>query len=230
VADGEYSLEPLETLPSRAVAEVRRIYEEGFPPHQRADFAEVSDRRQDGELALALVHRDQPFSGQPCGFAMLRPLGPTGWIFLRYFVVEHHQRGQGLGGVLWDRLTARLGEDGFTLLVFDVDDPAEPGRGPDEVSIRSRRISFYERHGARLLPVSGYRAPDVAPHAASQDDEGADWTPMRLMTVTLAGNSTGLRPGPDGGRVRAIVDAVYRYRWQLDPGHPQLARVLINSE
>jgi GNAT superfamily N-acetyltransferase len=216
----EYSLEPLETLPLPAVGDVRRIYEEGFPPHQRADFAEVSERHRGDESALALV-RD----GQPCGFAMLRSLGDTGWTYLRYFVVERHQRGRGLGGVLWDQLAAWLRAAGFTLLVFDVDDPAEPGQEPGETSIRSRRIGFYERHGARLLPVTGYRTPHVAPQAGDQD-----WAPMLLMAATLAGDTAGPRPGSGSGRVRAVVDAVYRYRWGLDPADPRLAGVLINSE
>jgi hypothetical protein len=108
---------------------------------------------------------------------------------------------------------------GFTLPVFDIEDPAEPGHEPGEVSIRSRRIGFYERHGARLLPVTGYRTPPVG---------GPDWTPMLLMTAGLAGDSDG--PRRDHGSARAVVDAVYRYRWRLDPGHPQLARVLINSQ
>jgi GNAT superfamily N-acetyltransferase len=208
-----YSLEPVEALGPAAVADVRRIYEEGFPPHQRADFADLTDRRQDGEFALALVA-----TGRPCGFAMLRPLGGTGWVFLRYFVVDSRQRGRGLGGLLWDQLTARLRADGFTLLVFDVDDPAEPGCEPDEVRVRSRRIGFYQRHGARLLPVTGYRTPHVAPHAAEPD-----WTPMLLMAGSL-GDSPADLP------VRAVVDAVYRYRWQTEPGHPRLAGLLIDSQ
>jgi GNAT superfamily N-acetyltransferase len=216
----EYSLEPLDTLPPRAVGDVRRIYEEGFPPHQRADFAEVSERRQGDESALALVR-----GGHPCGFAMLRSLGDTGWIYLRYFVVDRHQRGQGLGGVLWDQLAAWLRAAGFTLLVFDVDDPAEPGQEPGETSIRSRRIRFYERHGARLLPVTGYRTPHVAPHAGDPD-----WAPMLLMAAILAADPASPRPGPGDRWVRAVVDAVYRYRWELDPGDPRLAGVLINSE
>jgi enoyl-CoA hydratase/carnithine racemase len=72
-----YALEPVEALDAAAVDRVRRIYEEGFPPRLRADFSAVSDHRQAGELALALVS-----GGQPYGFAMLRPLGGTGWMFL----------------------------------------------------------------------------------------------------------------------------------------------------
>ena len=208
----EYSLEPLETLPPLAAGDVRRIYEEGFPPYQRADFAEVTERGRADEFALALVR------GQPCGFAMLRSLGDTGWVYQRYFVVDRRQRGQGLGGVLWDQLTARLRTAGFTLLVFDVDDPAEPGQQPAEAAIRSRRISFYERHGARLLPVTGYRTPHVAPPAGDPD-----WEPMLLMAASLDGDSA-------GPRTRDVVDAVYRYRWQLDPGDPRLAGVQVNGE
>jgi GNAT superfamily N-acetyltransferase len=197
-----YTLEPAETLTPAALAALRRIYEDGFPPHQRAGFEDVTGQRQDGEFALALIS-----DGQPYGFAMLRPLGGTGWIFLRYFVVDHGRRGQGLGGVLWELLTARLREAGFTLLVFDVDDPDDPACGPDQSEVRFRRIRFYQRNGASLLPVIGYRAP----HGAH---ETSAWSPMLLMTARLSGGT-----GPLGnGQARAVVAAVYRFRWELDPG------------
>jgi GNAT superfamily N-acetyltransferase len=205
----EYALEPVESLSPAAMATVRRIYEEGFPPHQRAGFSAVTDQRQDGELALALVR-----AGQPRGFAMLRPLGSTGWIFLRYFVVDEHQRGQGIGGLLWDRLTARLRAEGFALLVFDVDDPDERGCEPGQARIRSRRIRFYQRHGAVVLPVTGYRTP----HA---DAKAPDWTPMLLMTAAL-----NAPPRAQGvSRTLDVVAAVYRYRWLIDPGDPRIAGV-----
>jgi GNAT superfamily N-acetyltransferase len=205
VTDDGYRLEPVEALGPAAMAGLRRIYEEGFPPHQRAGFDAVTGQRREGEIALALTG-----AGLPRGFAMLRPLGGTGWVYLRYFVVGESQRGQGLGGLLWDRLTAWLREAGFTLLVFDVDDPDEPGCGPDEAVTRSRRIRFYQRHGASLLPVTGYRTP----HATAA---GPGWTPMRLMAARLSGEQA---PG-----ARAIVEAVYRFRWQLGPGHLPAFRV-----
>jgi GNAT superfamily N-acetyltransferase len=196
-----FALVPAETLSPAATAQLKAIYEEGFPPHQRDDFAAVTSQRQDGELALALVS-----DGRAAGFAMLRPLGRTGWVYLRYFVVDRDQRGQGLGGLLWDQLTAELGRAGFTLLVFDVDDPDETGCEPAEVPVRHSRIRFYQRHGANLLPVTGYRTPDTGAGATS-------WTPMLLMAASLSG-----RPAaPEAGQVRDIVDAVYRFRWQLEP-------------
>jgi GNAT superfamily N-acetyltransferase len=198
VTDGGYALEPVDDLDPGRLSEVRRIYDDGFAPHLRAGFASLTSEREDDESALALMQ-----GGEPRGFAMVRPLGGTGWMFLRYLVAG--QRGQGLGGIMWDQLMAWLRAAGYSLLVWDVEDPDEPGCDPAEVQIRNRRIRFYERHEGHLLPVRGYGNPH---------DDG--WTPMRLMAAPVA---------PDGElpRTPAIVAAVYRYRWRLDPGDPRVA-------
>jgi GNAT superfamily N-acetyltransferase len=199
-------LEPVEALSAADLDQVRRIYAGGFPPQLRASFASVTAQRAAGEDALALL-----CDGQPAGFALLRTLGETGWSYLRYFVVDQQRRGQGLGGTMWDELTARLRAAGQTLLVFDVEDPAEPGCDPAERRLRERRIAFYQRHGASLLPVSGYRTPPAA---------GTEWAALLLLAAPLS-------PGAaDPGRqARAIVAAVYQHRWGLQPGHPQLTAI-----
>jgi GNAT superfamily N-acetyltransferase len=206
-----YALELVEGLNVEAVGEVRRIYEEGFPARLRADFTALAHRPEDGEAALALVR-----GRHPCGFAMLRRLGGTGWTFLRYFVVDQRLRGQGLGGTMWDKLISRLRADGSTLLVFDVEDPAEPGCEQAEARVRSRRIGFYQSHGARLLPVHGYQTP----HGT---DGHTSWTPMLLMAAPVTEGLT--VPGAEDAP--AIVSAVYQHRWGLEPGHPRVAATQI---
>jgi GNAT superfamily N-acetyltransferase len=206
-----YTLEQVEALGSAEIDDVRRVYESGFAPHLRAGFASITSQRQPGELAFALLQ-----DGQPRGFAMLRPLGATGWIFLRYFVVEEGQRGRGLGGILWQHVTGLMRDLGYALLVFDVEDPDEPDCGEDEVRIRNRRIGFYLRQGAQLLPVSGYRTPH-----GSAGDPG--WTPMRLMAAPLAA-------GQPVSVVPEIVAAVYRYRWSLPPDHPQVTGTVVAEQ
>jgi GNAT superfamily N-acetyltransferase len=205
-----YRLEPADDLDAGRTNQVRRIYEGGFAPHLRAGFSSLVAEREPSELAFALTADDQP-----CGFAMLRQLGTTGWVYLRYFVVDEAQRGRGLGGILWDQLTARMAELGYSVLVFDVEDPDEPGTDPDEVQIRNRRITFYQRHGAWLLPVRGYRTP----HDEDEDPDG--WTPLRLMAADLTGGDL----SADGqALVGPIVAAVYEYRWLLPSDHPQVRR------
>jgi hypothetical protein len=61
---GAYFLEPVETLTPAAMTRLRQIYEEGFPPFERAEFASITTARREDELALALVS-----DGQPAGSA-----------------------------------------------------------------------------------------------------------------------------------------------------------------
>ena len=210
VTNEGYALEPVDNLDPGRVCELRRIYEDGFAPHLRADFASLTTGREDDESALALMQ-----DSEPRGFVMVRPLGGTGWMFLRYLVAG--QRGQGLGGIMWDQLMTWLRTGGSPLLVWDVEDPDEPGCDPAEVQIRNRRIRFYERHGGHLLPVRGYGNPHDDDSVSN--DTGSDghrhWTPMRLMAASTG--DAGL-PG-----TAAIAAAVYRYRWRLDPDDPQIA-------
>jgi GNAT superfamily N-acetyltransferase len=201
-----YALEPVAALDALAVGVIRRIYEDGFPAHLRADFTALADRPEPGEVALALVR-----GREPCGFAMLRQLGGTGWTFLRYFVVDKSLRGRGLGGIMWDQLLIWLRAEGSTLLVFDVEDPGEPRCDPAEVTIRSRRIAFYQGNGARLLPVCGYQTP----HGTG---DPAGWSPMLLMAAPI---EAGAR-APGAAEVPAIVSAVYQHRWRLEPGHTRV--------
>lgn len=203
---GSYALEPLAGLDPAGAETVRRIYEDGFPPELSADFSDLAGRAEPSETPLALVS-----GGQPCGFVMLRRLGDTGWIFLRYFVVDERLRGQGVGTIMWERLLAWVRAQGSPLLIFDVEDPGEPGCDPAEVEIRNRRISFYQANGARLLPVAGYQTPHEEP-------EGDGWSPMLLMAVLPEHGAAG--PGDD--TVPAIVAAVYEHRWRLPPDHPRV--------
>lgn len=180
--------------------QVRRIYEDGFAEHLRAPFEDLFSTEH-GQRALVFGE------DRPTGLAVLRPLADTGWMFLRYFVVDTAQRGRGLGSQLWKTVTSTLSAEGSTMLVFDVEDPDEADCSPQEKEIRLRRIAFYERNGAILLPINGY----LTPH-------GDDWGPMKLMAAPL-----------DGFRdwtARDVVLAVYRHRWGLAVDHPTVLNAL----
>lgn len=180
--------------------QVRAIYTDAFPPELSADFESL--------LADRLVVRVAG-DGTPEGLAVLRPLGGTGWVFLRYYAVG--VRGGGVGTRMLGELADLLAEEGNRLLVWDVEDPDEAGLPEEHVVEHRRRIAFYERAGGVLLPVTDY-AP---PHG---DDLGDHVPHLRLMCLPLAG-----APLP---ATRDVLLAAMTLRYDLDPQHPAVLRAL----
>jgi hypothetical protein len=131
-------------------------------------------------------------------------------VFLRYFVVG--DRGRGLGAILWDEVRREMAREGFTRIVYDVEDPAEAGIDDAEETIRHRRIAFYTRLGAVLLPVNGYHQPN--------EDESHT---MLLMAADLTRQQTAPIVGDD---LRDTVLAVYRHRYGLSDSDPLVEATL----
>ena len=183
---------------------VRAIYEDAFPPDLRADF--------DTLLADRLVVRVAG-DGTPEGLAVLRDLGDTGWVFLRYYAVG--VRGGGVGTAMLGQLADLLGSEGSRLLVWDVEDPDEPDLSEEHVVEHRRRIAFYERAGGVLLPVTGY-AP---PHG---DDLDGHAPALRLMALPLG--------GADLPPAREVLLAAMTLRYDLPPDHPAVRRALASLE
>ena len=182
------------------LAVVRAIYEDAFPADLRADFDSLLDDR----LVVRVAE-----GGAPEGLAVLRPLGGTGWVFLRYYAVG--VRGGGVGTAMLGELAALLTDEGCSLLVWDVEDPDEPGLAAHEVDEHRRRIAFYERAGGLLLPVRDY-AP---PHGDDLDDHAPH---LRLMCLPLGGAPA---PAP-----RDVLLAAMTLRYELEPDHPAVLRAL----
>lgn len=184
---------------------VRAIYEDAFPPDLRAEF--------DTLLSDRLVVRVAD-DGTPEGLAVLRDLGDTGWAFLRYYAVG--VRGGGVGTTMLGELARLLGSEGRRLLVWDVEDPDEPGLSGDHVLEHRRRIAFYERAGGVLLPVTDYAPPhgDDLP-----GDEPSGHAPhLRLMCLPLAGAAL--------PATRDVLLAAMTLRYDLDPAHPAVRAAL----
>ena len=184
------------TLSPAAMAKLVSLYEDRFPDELRAPF---DDLMRD-EVTVLID------GSSPGGFAVTRALGPTGWVFLRYFAVA--ARGQGVGSQMWKALLQRWAEAGYSHVMLDVEDPAEPGTDAEEVSIRDRRIAFYQRLGVHLLAVTEY----LPPH---------DDVPHRLRLLAAATGSDPAVP-----ELRAVVEGVYQYRYGLAPSDPIVLQTL----
>ena len=181
------------------LASVERIYVDAFPDELQAPFADLFADRM-------LVLLDEV---GPAGFALVRDLPETTWTFLRFYAVG--RRGQGIGSLMWASLTALLAGEGRTRLIWDVEDPAEPGISPEHEDEHRRRIVFYERLGGRLHPVREYFPPHDDGHA-----------PQLLLMDALLGDG-------DDATLRAVVEGVFRHRYGLAADDPVVRRTLLAS-
>ncbi|MGI5500567.1 hypothetical protein [Lentzea sp. CA-135723] len=185
------------TLTPADLTAVEQIYLDGFEPHLRAPFDNLL-----ADTALVLVDR------KPLGLAVLRVLGDTGWVYLRYFTVG--EKGKGLGEHLWTHLRTAMTSAGHTRIVYDVEDPAQHGIDAAEERIRHRRITFYRRLGAVLLPVNGYLPP-----------QGSAGYPMLLMAADYVDQTPAAADD-----LERIVVAVYEHRYGVAPTDPVVERTL----
>ncbi len=188
--------------------QVAVIYAQAFPPELRVPLAELAAPGAAALMHVAVVGHE------PVGFAASMLLGSTGWTFLRYYGVSSTRRRQGVGQRFWPLLLTAMESAGWPArIVFEVEDPRQAAADPAEKGVRDARIGFWERCGARLLPVDGYVMPDLAGLAAPE--------PMRLMTYE-AGSGSRLRPG----QVASLVAALYSCRYGLDGDDPMVLAAL----
>ncbi len=193
---------------------VRAVFEEAFPVWEREPFDDLVGREAAG-LATPVVMTD---SGQPVALAVTSCLDSVQWSYLEYFAVASDHRGHGVGGHLWRAMIQDLAvRDQPSRVVLDVEDPAGAPEGSPEVRQRERRIRFYERQGARLLPARDYVVPRLDGVAGSQ--------PMLLLWAAIAGDAE----PPSPAELISLLPAVYAAGYGLRADHPLVLAALSGS-
>ncbi len=200
----------LERLSQDARYRVRVIYEEAFPIRQRVPFDELEvDARRGDEIALVGLEQ-----GRPVGLAFLSRLESAGCLFLEYYAVAIGLRGAGRGQSLWMAVAGELAEcRPRRAIVLEVEDPSESDLDAAEAALRVRRARFWERVGARALPVEEYVIPNI---------DGTGVESMRLMWMPGPLD----REAPAGQELCELVLALYKSGYGLGPDHALAQRAL----
>lgn len=171
------------------------IYEEAFPITER-EPPDVIVRSVEMDVGLAVAAR---VNDSTIAIATTHLLKDPPAIFLVYLATSKNLRGRGCGGELfeytWKTGHQRLSDNGYTAvgLVAEVDAP-EHSDNMEERRIRERRIAFFSRHDAELLPYS-YTQPAV---------DGVNTVPMSLIFRPAEGHRQ-----PDSAFTDALVRAIY---------------------
>jgi GNAT superfamily N-acetyltransferase len=149
---------------------------EGIPASEHLPKRRLAELFAGGDYCLYSLLTD----GQVAGAAILYLPPHQAFVLLDYMAIRSDARGLGIGSLLFRNLIdeARSERPQAHWFLLEVDDDRE---GPEELRLLNRRrISFYQRLGAKLLTNFPYRFPSPS---------GAE-VPMRLMVVPLREAST----------------------------------------
>ncbi len=167
---------------------VRAILTESFPADEVSDADEVVLGVTSGSRQCVAAF-DGP---ELVGFGTLLPLDSGQAVLLEYLAVAAAHRNRGIGAQLVERMPSDL--------VIEVD-PPDAASG-DERTLRTRRIGFYERTGASLVPGAlAYRVPR---------DRGEGTLPYLLMWRGT--------PMIRGERLRDVVSSILVQSYGVTPG------------
>ena len=180
------------------------IYDDAFPASEREPPNVIVKSLEMG-AGQAFAAR---FNDKTIAIATTHLLKDPPVVFLIYLATMKGLRGRGCGGELleYTRKTGyqELSKQGLqsTGFVAEVDAPDESDN-IDERHLRERRIAFFARHGAELLPRA-YTQPAV---------DGTHTVPMRLVFRPAKGLDN-----PDSDFTDALVRAIYFEKYHAANG------------
>lgn len=163
VSSADWPVVTIEEIDADDASEVADFYRRVLVPHFRSDELETSENiaaglKSGGTKALAARTAEGTIVGGAVG-----DLFPSSRVLLlSYMAVAAECRGNGIGGLLMKALTDLWGNQlNPSAFIMEVEDPrhyhADAAFGDPEA-----RVRFYERLGARTLPVP-YFQPALGP-------------------------------------------------------------------
>lgn len=210
---------------SELIHQVEWIYEQSFPVEERDPFEHILQairrREAGGAEECEHCHFQVAVEGhQALAAAFFNYYPRTRMGFIAYLAVHPTRRSLGLGAQLYRRVVESVqqeahsaGETKAVGVVFEVEAP-ELSRDEGEQSLRRRRIAFYQRSGAMLLPGLDLIAPPLG--------HGLPEMPYKIMFHPLAGARLPL----ERRDLEDIVETVLGCSYGLPSDSPYYRRTL----
>jgi len=211
------------------IPQVRWIYEQSFIEAERDPFenllAAIQARERASAEACEYCHLQVVLAGrQVAGMTFFNYYPQTHMGFIPYLAVHPDFRNQGLGARLYQRLVEAVTAEGRVPgrgpavgVAFEVEVP-ELGSDPADQALRRRRIGFYQRNGAMVVPHLALIAPPLA--------SGLPEMPYEIMFHPLEAARLPL----DRAGIEAIVETVLGFSYGLSPDNSYYLRTLASID
>lgn len=204
------------------------IYAEAFPAEERdapAVLLAAVRQREAGSPPGSCFHFQLALEGESVlAIAIFQYYQTTRMGFIPYFAVHPQRRNGGLGARIYPHIIAtcaadalRLGETAPLGVSFEVEQP-KLARTPAEAELRRRRIGFYLRNGALLVPHLRLVAPPLGPNLPEM--------PYTILLHPLSG----WRQPPGRAELEAVVATVLGQGYGLPPENPHYQRALASID
>jgi GNAT superfamily N-acetyltransferase len=192
------------------------LYEAAFPEVERVPTATLAEglraaAARESSAEATVPHFWAARDGeQLLGLALFTSYREPRLGFLDYMAIQPAARNRGLGSALFGAVAGQVSRDLSAPgrpalgLAFEVDRPQDAS-DPAERRLRERRIGFYERNGAVLLPQVDFLAPPLW--------DGAPPVPYYLMYRPADAGA----PAPDRALLEAIVVTALVHAYELSP-------------
>lgn len=166
----------------------QRLYQEAmvrdFPASELKSVSMIQQLEERGwYTCLGFFREEAPKT--LCGYALLIQTGPQA-VLLDYFAVSPALRGGGIGGELLG-LLRQWAQQRAPLFLAEVEDP-DFAADQDDLSIRNRRIGFYQRNGFTLTGVKSQVLQDHYCIIAAGQPQGEEvYREMTKLYFDMAG-------------------------------------------
>lgn len=189
----------------------KRLYEGAFPAGEREPADKLQRLVNEGKM---LVHRTLDDQGNMLCFTMVTLA--SNFSFLAYMATDPVRRSGGIGSKHLKRLVELLREQFPThlglFLEIEATDPDTIQISEEEKTIRKRRLSFYERAGARVVCEQAiYLTPSFSQPGVTWEGE--------LLAIEFGEPVC-------KHNVAGVIREIYSRFYQLPPSHPLVRKVL----
>lgn len=174
------------------------IYNLAFPDNEKLSITVLKENIKKNKLLLFVGCENF----KVVFMAILCPLLNTNFILLAYVATSENYRGKGIGKKFMKYLAIEL-EKQRQFLLLEVENPALGNNR----ELKQRRVSFYQRLGAKTLENVRYLIPKLSEENAPE---------MILMVYpSYPQNWVG------GSLVKTLINSIYEHLYQ-QPSHPNL--------